>query len=433
MIEEAPKKKKLHPRRRPSFKYIEWKILAYIIILMLFALTYTWQYEIEKVLNYRYYSGNEATTIQSFPNGETEDLKVHFIDVGCADATFIELPDNKTMLIDTAGENAYTQKSIDALMLYLETNVYRYKENNILDYLVITHPDRDHYMGAISIIKTYDVRNFIRPIVLSKEEKEFFSNDGVSNTFDNMEVKNVDSYNQTISYIKKDIQKDDTKNMLWCKAGLDLSNDCYTLKFITPQKISYGDSWNNYSPSIYLRYKDKSFLFMGDGEKEVEKEVCDYFLYDLGALNIDVLKVGHHGSNTSSSNLFLNATSPKYCIISTRVGVFQNVPSNDAIERIENETNAEIYRTDYNGNIIFGVSDKGNVGISVSYGSFAFVLKYIYVKLYYVLIPLSIIVYILIFNQHKFTRDERIMIELQKEYKQRQKIIKKMMRSKTNV
>ena len=79
MIEEAPKKKKLHPRRRPSFKYIEWKILAYIIILMLFALTYTWQYEIEIVLNYRYYSGNEATTIQSFPNGETEDLKVHFI------------------------------------------------------------------------------------------------------------------------------------------------------------------------------------------------------------------------------------------------------------------------------------------------------------------------------------------------------------------
>lgn len=103
---------------------------------------------------------------------------------------------------------------------------------------------------------------------------------------------------------------------------------------------------NNASIVIQLKYGIQKYLFMGDAEETVESKLLKEGILE----DIDVLKVGHHGSNTSSTEAFINKVLPEISIISVQNGVYNNVPSKDVINRLE-ENNNQVYRTDRDGTI----------------------------------------------------------------------------------
>lgn len=418
--------KQIKKARRRSFKYIEWKILAFVVIvILLFSIGYSNKVELERFLNPIYYEGAEHNNIVSLSDGDEAKLKVHFIDVGCADATFIELPNNKTMLIDCAGDSLEKNNSINALLRYLEIEIFEDREEKILDYLVVTHPDRDHYLGAKSILKAYDVKNIIRPIVLSETEKSKFNTNQMQDEEDLYPVKVDSEYEEFITFVERELKSSTDVRMFYGKAGLDFSESEYSLEFIAPNNIDYDDEWNNYSSCIRLKYLGKTFLFMGDAEISVENELVNKYSHNIGYLSADILKLGHHGSKTSTSHLFMNAVSPKYCVASTRAGVYSNVPSNEVIYQIEiTYPNTELLRTDINGNIVFSVSKRGNLGLYTTRGSFDFVSKFIYIKLYYVLIVLSLMFYIFIFEFRALTRADILEMRRKNYEKEKKKMLK---------
>ena len=124
----------------------------------------------------------------------------------------------------------------------------------------------------------------------------------------------------------------------------------YNLEFLNTKIY---DNENDSSSVIYLNYNDYKFLFMGDAGIGREKDILDK--YNLS--DIDVLKVGHHGSNTSSSEEFLNQVKPKYSIIMVGKNNSYKLPKSETIEKL-NKIGSQIYRTDENGTI--QVTSDGN-------------------------------------------------------------------------
>lgn len=245
----------------------------------------------------------------------TGNLEVHYIDVGQGDAILIKQND-KSMLID-AGDNAYGSRVVNYL-----------KSNNIkrLDYIVGTHPHADHIGGMDDVINTFDVGKIIMPQVTH-----------TSKTFEDV-----------IIAIKNKGLKITTP-----KVGdvYEIGDANFTI--LAPNNTSYSNL-NNYSIIGKLVYGNNSFIFTGDAEQESEGET----LANDQSLKSDVLKVGHHGSDTSTTQEFLNAVDPKYAVIQVGAGNKYGHPNESTLRKLQNK-NIEVYRNDLNGNII--ASSDGNV------------------------------------------------------------------------
>ena len=249
----------------------------------------------------------------------SEDLKVHFLDVGQGDSIFIELPTNETILIDASIKDA-SNKIINYLR---EENVSK------IDYVFATHPHSDHIGGMSAVIKTFDIGQIYMPKAVT-----------TTKTYENLLL--------TI--------KDKNLKIKTAKAGNTIiDTDDLKLVVLAPNQDSY-ESLNNYSIVLKLTYKEKSFLFMGDAETLSEKEIT-------GDIQADVLKVGHHGSRTSTSQAFLNKVNPSYAVISVGLNNDYKHPHQEVIDRLEKK-NIKIYRTDQNGDIIF-TTDGYNIDVKV--------------------------------------------------------------------
>ena len=249
----------------------------------------------------------------------SEDLKVHFLDVGQGDSIFIELPTNETILIDASIKDA-SNKIINYLR---EENVSK------IDYVFATHPHSDHIGGMSAVIKTFDIGQIYMPKAVT-----------TTKTYENLLL--------TI--------KDKNLKIKTAKAGNTIiDTDDLKLVVLAPNQDSY-ESLNNYSIVLKLTYKEKSFLFMGDAETLSEKEIT-------GDVQADVLKVGHHGSRTSTSQAFLNKVNPSYAVISVGLNNDYKHPHQEVIDRLEKK-NIKIYRTDQNGDIIF-TTDGYNIDVKV--------------------------------------------------------------------
>jgi competence protein ComEC len=258
-------------------------------------------------------SNNNTAIDKQKPIG---NLKIHFIDVGQGDSILIQQGD-RFMLID-AGDNQYEQTVVNYL-----------KQNNVskLDYVIGTHPHADHIGGLDAVINAFDVEKIIMP--------------GIIHT--------TKTFEDVIVAIKNKGLKITTPN----------AGDTYTLgnaKFtiVAPNSSSY-DNLNNYSVVLNLKHGSNSFLFTGDAEDVSENEILNKN-YDIKA---DVLKVGHHGSNTSTSAEFLKAVNPKYAVIQVEKDNKYGHPHAEVIERLQ-QYNIEIYRNDLNGTIIAN-SDGKNI------------------------------------------------------------------------
>ena len=243
-------------------------------------------------------------------NNHPENLYVHYIDVGQGDSMLIQV-NNKNLLID-AGPKSDKNK----LLNYLSSlNIDKF------DYIIATHPHEDHIGNMADVINGYNVLNFYAPKIQS-----------TTKTFEKM-VEALKSKNLKINVIKKGT---DT---------IDLGENTKVTVF-SPTKDSY-ENLNNYSPVIKIEYGSTSFLFTGDAEKDVEKEILD----NNEDISADILKVGHHGSSTSTSENFLNKVNPSIGVISVGEDNSYNHPNEDTIKRL-NKDKVTIYRTDKDGTVV---------------------------------------------------------------------------------
>ena len=251
-------------------------------------------------------------------NNSEDNLKVHFIDVGQGDSIFIELPNDEVMLID-AGESSEEEK------------VYNYITDlgyNNIDYVVGTHPHTDHIGGLEYIINNISVENIYMPKAVS-----------TSKTYESL-LNTISNKNLKVKVAKANVSI--------------ISSDNLSVNIIAPNSESYSNL-NNYSAVIKIDYYNNSFLFMGDAEVLSEEEITN----DVQA---DVIKVGHHGSDSSSSLEFLNKVKPKYAIISVGANNQYDHPYDSILSRYES-IGAQVYRTDLDGTIV-ATSDGTNINIT---------------------------------------------------------------------
>ena len=247
---------------------------------------------------------------------KSNDLKVHFIDVGQGDSTLIQLADGKTILID-GGNKADSSVIIDYL-----------KALNIksIDYLIATHPHEDHIGSLPAIIKYFNIGNIYMPKI----------------------THNTKIFEDLLLSIKAKGYKINT-----AAAGVKIIDTIdHKLVILAPNSEEYKDL-NNYSAVVKLTYKKSSFLFAGDAEDVSENEM----MKQSRDIQADVLKVGHHGGRTSSTKDFLEAVAPKYAIISVGLDNDYGHPHKETMERLQ-ALKLKIFRTDEQGTIVASSNGK---------------------------------------------------------------------------
>ncbi len=243
------------------------------------------------------------------------ELRIHYIDVGQGDCIYAELPGGKAMLID-----AGTNESVAAVCDYIANT-----GEDTLDYVIATHPHADHIGGMDGVLDEFEVGTFYMPDVQSN-----------SRTFESM----LDSLEASDADVVK------------AEAGVVIcDDDKLKIEFVSPTD-DYYDEINDYSAVVKLTYGETDFLFMGDAQKYAEDKIS-------ADIRADVLKVGHHGSDTSSGKKFLEKVNPSYAVISAGQDNDYGHPHREVIDRL-NKRNIKIFRTDMLGTVVIG-SDGQNI------------------------------------------------------------------------
>ena len=258
-------------------------------------------------------------------NSTNKKLEVHFMDVGQADSILL-ISSNYTMLIDAGDTDAK-----DVIIPYIKSLGI-----DKLDVVIFTHPHKDHIGSGASVIESFNIGEIYMPGKIT-----------TTKTFEKL-LDTIDSKGLTI-----------TVPNVGDKINF---GDC-DVTVLGP--VKEYDDLNDSSIVVKVKYNNTKFLFTGDMEKESEKDILE----TLVDLDVDVLKVAHHGSSTSSSYKFLKEATPEYAVISCGVDNDYNHPHQETLDRLE-DIGAEIFRTDTMGTII--AKSDGNeivfnqVGISSS-------------------------------------------------------------------
>ena len=249
--------------------------------------------------------------------------EVYFLDINQGDSAIIITPHKRdVVMIDTGGKITYEvedwkkgNKSYN-----LSDNTIKFLKSKgitTIDYLITTHGDYDHMGEAINLVENFKV------------EKVIFN----CGEFNDLE--------------KELIYALDKKKIPYYSCIEELNIDDNKLFFINNKDY---DNENDNSSVIYTELNNHKFLFMGDAGVEVEEDLIEK--YNLN--DIDVLKVGHHGSNTSSSKFFINNIKPKYAIISVGKNNRYGHPKSSVLDTL---SNSKIYRTDLDGSIMFKINN----------------------------------------------------------------------------
>ncbi|WP_099191432.1 ComEC/Rec2 family competence protein [Tepidibacter mesophilus] len=295
-------------------------LIFFIALTLLFTACSTSNTDISNNEFEKYKKEDQLNTLDNTKSNNDNIIKVHFIDVGQADSILIQDSNNNTILID-AGNN----DDSDLVVNYIKS-----QDIDTINYIVGTHPHEDHIGGLDSVIDNFDIGKVILPKATSTTK----------------------TYKDVLLSIKNK-----KLSITPAIAGKSFFLGDAKCEILAPNNSEYDDL-NNYSVVIKLTYKNNSFLFTGDCEDVSEEEMLS-----LGYnLKSDLLKVGHHGSNSSTSLSFLKSVSPKYAIISVGKNNKYNHPTQETLDKL-NSQNVNIYRTDELGNII-ATSDGDNIVIN---------------------------------------------------------------------
>lgn len=246
------------------------------------------------------------------------DFAVYYLDAGQSDCTIV-ICDDKVLMIDCGTYNQLNtiRQSIHTL------------EIDEIDYMLITHQHDDHMGSAVDLISNLTVKNFIMPRLAE-------SNNVTSKTY-NVLINTLNSKN-----INK-IPAQDCKSFMLGDALVEI---------LSP--VTQSNNLNNMSVVLKITYGNTEFLFQGDAESKIENDL----LRSDFDIDVDVLKVGHHGSKTSSTDKYLDATSPQIAIFSSGYGNNYGHPNGTILERFE-QKGITAFSTFLNGDIT--VSSDGKI------------------------------------------------------------------------
>ena len=248
-------------------------------------------------------------------------LRIHYLDVGQGDSEFIELPSGKTILIDAANPDD-GEKIGD----YIHSLGYQK-----IDVLIATHPHADHIGGMEYIVNHFEIGKVYMPNAVSS-----------TSTFTKL-LNAID---------KKNIET------IEAKKGVKIDDNLCDLEFLSPNRKEYKNL-NNYSAVLKITYGNTSFLFMGDAEKEAEDEI-------KADVSADIIKIGHHGSSSSSGESFIKRVNPKFAVISCGLNNSYGHPHEETISLL-NSLGVVVLRTDELGTI---VAESGGEAVLVNKSSY---------------------------------------------------------------
>ena len=243
-------------------------------------------------------------------NGRIVNSEVSILDVGQGDSSLIRLK-NKNILIDTGGNINYDISKNILIPYFKSVGIKK------IDYLVLTHGDYDHMGEAINLVENFKV------------EKVIF---------------NCGSYNDLENEL---IEVLDKKKIKYYSCIKELNIDNNKLHFLQTKEY---DNENENSNVIYTELNGYKFVFMGDAGVEKEKDILEKY----NVSKIDVLKIGHHGSKTSSDKNFIDEMNPKYSVISVGKNNRYGHPNKEVLNNLDN---SKIYRTDQDGSIMFKIKN----------------------------------------------------------------------------
>lgn len=300
-------------RKRKRYEKINPAAMLVILILIVIAYIVMTFFELQNNDVSSQDSHAPTSSSVTVSSGELGTVEYHFIDVGQGDATLIRTPEGD-ILID-AGENS----AEDELKAYLDLQGVE-----VLYYAIFTHPDSDHIGGADMVLAEYEILNVIKP------ELE----------------KTTQVYTRMMDAIAAE----------GCKVYNALPGETYSLGefdmyVFGPDPNNKELDSNNSSIVIKATWGNTTAMLTGDAEKPAEESILrTYSTAELGSM---LLKMGHHGSKTSSTEAWLSAVNPKIAVISCGLNNKYGHPHAEALARIEPYVGDQIYRTDLLGSIVF--------------------------------------------------------------------------------
>jgi competence protein ComEC len=307
-----------------SFARVTFMIMWLMVIQEDFTVMFLKKIILNKLIIFTFFLLSNSACVKA-DSGKL--LKVHFIDVGDADCILVE-SDNKSMMID-AGNND------DSTII----NEYVRKLGvNKIDVLVGTHFDEDHIGSMDSVIENFDVHKIYMP---------------------KLDITNKDLEDVLLAIQEKGLQISEPIP----EETFNIGNSSCTI--LGPVSSGYEKS-NNYSIVIKLSFGSTSFLFTGDAEKISEKEMMRRG-FDLSA---DLLKLGHHGSISSTTKEFLERVNPKYAVLTSGRDNKYVHPHKRTMINLKDK-GIKVYRTDESGTII-AESDGYNITFNAKPGSYSY-------------------------------------------------------------
>lgn len=290
-------------------------LLAIVILVLAIIVEYVITSDEQQVPEQPNISNSQT---QEQPTQATGELKLYMIDVGQADS-FLFVKGNKVALIDCG-----TRSTGKDVVEYIKSlGITR------IDYVFGTHPHDDHMGGMYDIITNFEVGKIIIPQV----------KEGQVTT------------NWYIKLMKQIV--DGNYDVEYSKTGNEYFLGGAKIQIVWQSELEQ-DNVNNYSDIIKVSFGDMDVLMTGDAETEIEEEV----LRSGVQIDAEILKVGHHGSDTSSSDEFLDEIDPDYGLISCKVGNKYEHPTKNTMEKLQ-QREVEVYRTDECGTVIATITPGG--------------------------------------------------------------------------
>ena len=302
---DRKKDTKLPKRRRRRISFFPFIIILLVFLAAFCILTVL---ELAGIIELPWNKGRE---VYSVTEGTVE---IHMIDVGQGDSILVMAPEGN-ILVDAGDDKAEDEYKLRTYLdsLGIET----------IDYFILTHYDADHIGGADMILETYSVKTVIIEEYYYEKETSVYKD-----------------YLNALASSPDTVTKDPY-------AGEEMTFGELHLKFLGPDERFYEK--NNDSIVVRLDFGENSIMMTGDAETEAENALVS--TYSVSELDCDVLKVGHHGSTTSTAKNFLVAVSPDYAIISCGIDNSFGHPKAEILDRLAN-AGARIFRTDKTGNIV---------------------------------------------------------------------------------